>query len=245
MAAVVTPVTVDRLARPVKAGARTRWAAAAGCAIVTGMATDDIGRASRAGADALLVDLDGVVRHFDPAFVADLERRHGLAAGAILAAAFEEELLARVTTGRITRAEWVATVGSAIGDPEAAEAWGSMPASVDEQVLGIVDDVRAAGGPVAVLTNGTDTIPAELAALGITDRFDAVFNSAEIGHTKPDARAFAHACEALGLPPGRVAFTDDSPAKLAGAVALGMPAHHFTGAPDLRAWLVDLQVLVG
>jgi putative hydrolase of the HAD superfamily len=104
----------------------------------------------------------------------------------------------------------------------------------------VVDELRAGGTVVAVLTNGTDTIPAELRALGIADRFDAVFNSAEIGAAKPEAEAFQHVCRALGVPPEQVFFTDDSPSKLSGAVALGMDARLYVGLPTFVRHLEEL-----
>lgn len=195
------------------------------------------------GVDAVALDLDGVVRHFDDAYEAELCRRHGLEAGAIAAAAYAPDLLHPVVTGRTTKAQWITAVGAALGLPEAAAAWGESPATVDEDVLAVVDEVRATGRPVVVLTNGTDAIDAELAALDVGHRFDRIFNSAVIGHAKPDVRAFGHVVEALGLPPERIAFADDSPAKLAGATELGMPTHAFTDAASLRAWLVALGVL--
>ena len=195
------------------------------------------------GIDALVLDLDGVVRHFDPNHEAELCRRHGLEPGAIAAAAYAPERLQPVITGRTTKAEWIAAVGQALGVPEAAEAWGRSPTRLDDDVLAVVDEVRATGRRVVILTNGTDTIDEELAALDVARRFDAVFNSAVIGHAKPDVRAFRHVLDALDLPPARVAFADDSPAKLAGAGELGMPALAFVDAASLRAWLVALEVL--
>ncbi|HEV7721687.1 MAG TPA: HAD-IA family hydrolase [Iamia sp.] len=195
------------------------------------------------GIDALVLDLDGVVRHFDAGHEAELCRRHGLEAGAIAAAAYAPDLLHPVITGRTTKAEWITAVGAALGVPEAAEAWGESPTTLDEAVLAVVDEVRATGRPVVILTNGTDTIDAELATLDVVRRFDGIFNSAVIGHAKPDRRAFAHVCAALDLPPERVAFADDSPAKLVGATELGMTAIAFTDAVSLRAWLVALDVL--
>ena len=50
---------------------------------------------------------------------------------------------------------------------------------------------------------------AEIAALGIADRFDAIFNSADIGFVKPDVRAFEHVRHALGVAAVQVFFTDD------------------------------------
>lgn len=192
---------------------------------------------------ALVLDLDGVVRHFDDEFEATLARNAGLEPGSIAAAAYEEQLLHAVTTGAMTKAQWIERVGIAIGHPEAALGWGDSPVTVDDEVLAIVDEVRATGVPVVILTNGTDTVPAELDALDLTRRFDRIFNSAEIGHAKPDTRAFAHVCAALDLTPERVAFTDDSPAKLAGATELGLVTHPFTSAPALRTWVVTLGLL--
>lgn len=191
---------------------------------------------------AVLFDLDGVVRHFDADFTTEIESRLGLARGAILEAAFEPVVLAQVTTGKISRRTWVDRVGTTLGSATAAEEWGRQPSVVDPEVLAIVDALRAIGIRTAILTNGTDTIPAEAAELGLTGRFDAIFNSAEIGWAKPDVRAFQHVLDALGLAASEVFFTDDSAGKLAGAETLGMPTHHFTSADGLRGALRGVGV---
>jgi putative hydrolase of the HAD superfamily len=183
---------------------------------------------------AVLFDLDGVVRHFDPENVARTERAHELEPGSIEAIAFAPHRLEQVTTGRISRCEWVERIGVELGNDEAAEAWGSQPFYVDEEVLDLVDELRANGIRTAILTNGTDTIPAEVASLNLGSHFEAVFNSAEIGWTKPDVRAFQHVLDAMQLAPHEVFFTDDSVGKLAGAETLGMPTHHFAGIAGLR-----------
>ena len=96
---------------------------------------------------------------------------------------------------------------------------------------------------VAILTNGTNTIPDEMRELGVDRRVDAIFNTAEIGHAKPDRRAFQHVVDALGVDPTRVFFTDDSPSKLAGALELGMTAETFTGVAAFRGTLERLGLL--
>ncbi|WP_083295219.1 HAD-IA family hydrolase [Curtobacterium sp. BH-2-1-1] len=189
------------------------------------------------GIRAVLFDLDGVIRHFHPEHVAAIERAHGLPPGTIEAVAFAAPLIDEVTTGRITRTEWVRAVGERIGDHDAAEAWGRQPFTPDAEVLALADELRAAGYTTAVLTNGTDGIPAEVASFGLRDRVDALYSSHEIGFAKPDVRAFRHVLDALDLDGPEVFFTDDSESKLAGAVALGMRVHHFTGVDGLRAAL--------
>jgi glucose-1-phosphatase len=192
---------------------------------------------------AVVFDLDGVVRHFDPVHVAAIEREYGLTAGAIEAFAFSSPIIERVTTGAIRRSEWIEAIGDRIGSPAAAAAWDAQPFRADAEVLRIVDDLRARSTPVAILTNGTDTVPEELARIGVLDRFDAVCNSATIGYAKPDVRAFRYVLDVLGLAGDQVFFTDDSTAKLVGAREVGMTAHHFTGAPGLRRTLQDHGML--
>ncbi len=190
----------------------------------------------------VLLDLDGVIRHFDPDHLASVERANGLAPGALMAAAFAPSVLEPVITGHVTRRAWATQVGDLVGSPKAAEQWMAEPGRIDWQIMDLVDELRRRGFTVAVLTNGTDTIARELADFGIDSRFDAVFNSAEIGAAKPDRRAFEHVCHALGVEPQTVFFTDDSPSKLGGALELGMTARPFVGVDAFRA---DLTECVG
>ncbi|AJT64176.1 HAD family hydrolase [Streptomyces chattanoogensis] len=62
----------------------------------------------------------------------------------------------------------------------------------------------------AVLSNsGTASQERKLRALGIRGYFEAVLCSDELGHAKPEPEAFTAACDALGLPPGEVAYVGD------------------------------------
>ena len=193
----------------------------------------------------VLFDLDGVVRHFDPAFMTELEHRRGVNPGSIERVAFSKPLIEEVTTGRITRDEWVRRVGETLGDHAAAEEWGRHPSTVDDEVLDLSDEIRGLGLRTAILTNGTDAIAAEVDAHGFTGRFDAIFNSAVIGFAKPDVRAFQHVLDALDVTGDEVFFTDDTASKLVGADTLGMRTHHFHGVRALRAALSAAGVAVG
>lgn len=195
------------------------------------------------GFSTILFDLDGVIRHFDQEHIAGIERRHNLDPGALMAAAFEPALLNPVITGRATRRRWVEQVGRALNAPEAAKEWMAARGSIDHEMLAVVDELRAGGLTVAILTNGTDTVADELDELGVSDRFDAVFNSAEIGFAKPDRRVFEHVCQALDVSPSSVFFTDDSASKLAGALEIGMTARLFEGIGNLRSQLGSLGLL--
>ncbi len=191
----------------------------------------------------VLLDLDGVIRHFDTDHRARVEAAAGLSAGALWDAAFADDLIELLITGDITRATWTTAVGEAVGNPEAAATWLAEKGTVDTAMIQLIDELRVSGTTVAILTNGTDTIPAELAELGVTERVDAVFNTADIGYAKPDRRAFEHVCQALEIDPTQVFFTDDSERKLSGATEIGMATEHFVGVPALRAQLAALDLV--
>lgn len=191
----------------------------------------------------VLLDLDGVIRHFETDHRDQIEVAAGLAPGTLWAAAFEPGLVEQLITGRITRAAWTIAVGEAVGNPSAAAEWLAEKGTVDPDMIGLIDELRSRGVIVAILTNGTNTIPAELDELGVTPHVDAIFNTADIGYAKPDRRAFEHACAALETDPTQVFFTDDSVSKLPGAIEIGITAEHFVGVLALRAHLVALGLL--
>lgn len=187
----------------------------------------------------VLLDLDGVVRHFDPTHVASVEHRHGLSPGSLVTAVFELALLDRAITGAIRRSEWVAEVGARVGHADAAAEWMAEKGAVDEAMLSEVEGLRSRGVLVAVLANGTDTIPSEMEELGLSSRFDAIYNSAELGVAKPDRRVFEQVCSRLDVDPTEVFFTDDSSSKLRGAIEIGMTARLFEGIDQFRKHMVD------
>ncbi|WP_038468004.1 HAD family phosphatase [Arthrobacter sp. PAMC 25486] len=192
---------------------------------------------------AVVFDLDGVIRHFLPDHAAEIERRHGLDIGSLDATAFAQPLLTEVTTGRISRAEWVREIGRALAAYAAAEEWGKLTPRPDPAILELADALRSRGTTVAILTNGTDTISDEVEAQGVRQHVDHVFNSATIGHIKPDQRIFQHVIDALGIDGPEIFFTDDSSSKLSGAIDLGFVTHHFKGVQRLREALICTGVL--
>ncbi|MFI7216642.1 HAD family hydrolase [Micromonospora maritima] len=197
---------------------------------------------SRERATALLVDFDGVLRRWDPAVAAGVEREYGLPEGVLGEIAMSWGLLQPVLTGRVSHAQWMASVADALiptlGDPEraraAVEQWQSYRGEVDPEVLAFVREVRAAGIRVGLGTNATDLLDADLAALGLTDELDVVVNSSVVGVHKPAKEYFQAACAALDTPPARVLFVDDQDRAVAGARVAGLSAHRWSGPADLR-----------
>lgn len=190
---------------------------------------------------ALLIDLDGVVRTWDPQRLAAVERDHGVTEGSVAAAAFGgDSALREAVVGRITDDEWRADVvrrlepvcGTAVATAVVA-AWSCDAGSVDAAALGVVRSARAAGWRVGLMTNATTRLRDDLRALDLTDEFDVIVSSAEVGLAKPDTRAFVVACERLAVPPRGCVFVDDTSSNVAAAADAGLAAYVYEGAPRL------------
>jgi putative hydrolase of the HAD superfamily len=97
--------------------------------------------------------------------------------------------------------------------------------------------------PVALLTNGSLRTRHELEEAGLHDAFDHVFNSAETGVPKPEARAYLNAVEALGVAVAVTAFVDDLEANVAGALDAGLVGHLYEGLDPLRDFLSTYGLL--
>lgn len=192
--------------------------------------------------EALVIDLDGVLRSWAGQGTADIERRHGLPEGSLTAVAFAPDRLLPAVTGRMTDARWRADIAAELtrrhgaGGREAVREWSEPVGEVDADVLALVRAQRRLRR-VALLTNATDRLRSDLRALSLDDEVDAVFASAELGVAKPDPEVFTLVCEALRLPPERCLFVDDSARHVAAAVALGLRGHHYRSAAGLAEFL--------
>ena len=194
-------------------------------------------RRTLSGVKALVLDLDGVIRHFDPADIERIELDHDLEPGVLLATAFAPELAVPATTGEMSRSEWAASVGDRVGSPKAAAEWQVASAVVDWELIEVVRATRATGVPAAILTNGTSAIDSELTDLGINHEFDYVFNSFDIGFAKPDHRVFHHVIRRLRLASADVTYLDDTAGHVVSASELGIDARLYEGIHSLRAVL--------
>ncbi|GAA1890295.1 HAD family hydrolase [Asanoa iriomotensis] len=195
----------------------------------------------RPKATALLVDLDGTLRRWDPEVIHGIEAAHDLKRGSLYVAAMDWSRLMPAIIGDITHDEWAEVIAADLadqtGDPDRAAAavkeWESYRGTVEPGLLELIREARAAGIKVGLATNATDLLDTDLRTLGLTDEFDAVINSSDLHIPKPAPEYFGAACLALGTPPNRVLFVDDSARFVYGARAAGLSAHRWTGPSDL------------
>lgn len=196
--------------------------------------------------DAVLCDLDGVIRFYDMSAVEEMERAAGLPQGSIAEVAFAPEADLPLMLGRTGREEWVEAIARGLADRvpwERGHALGTALAdaafSADATVVELLRRARV-HLHVALVTNATPWLDADLARLGIADLAHDVVSSAGVGIVKPDRRIYEIAVERAGVPAERCLFVDDRQENVDAAVALGMVGIHYTGPDDLREALAPV-----
>ncbi|MCX4552950.1 HAD-IA family hydrolase [Streptomyces sp. NBC_01387] len=191
--------------------------------------------------DGVLCDFDGVVHLWEPDGMIALDNAWGLIEGTLAEAAFERELLHAAVTGQLSDEQWRRQVaedltpvcGSSERAHELVEAWSALTGRVDTEVVGLLGAVRRRV-PVVLVSNATTRLEAYLAAVGLTDTFDAVVNTARIGVAKPDPRVFAIAAERVGVDAQRCLFVDDSVGNVTAARAVGLTGLHYEHIGQMR-----------
>ncbi|RSM67478.1 haloacid dehalogenase [Actinoplanes sp. ATCC 53533] len=192
----------------------------------------------RQPAQAMLIDLDGVLRRWDPTVPAAVENSSRLEPGTLLSTAMSWELLRPAVAGEITDAEWMHLVATRLPLPEeeakkVIAEWRQYRGEVDPEVLAFVREVRAAGRPVGLATNATDLLRGDLDQLGLTGEFDAVVSSYELKVHKPAPEFFERACAALNVEAPWVLFVDDDDRSVRGARAAKLPSLRWSGPENL------------
>jgi putative hydrolase of the HAD superfamily len=103
-----------------------------------------------------------------------------------------------------------------------------------DDVLPVLRQMRAAGTPVALVSNCDHATRPIVEALGLPAEVDALLLSCEVACAKPDAGIFVEALRRLDAPAEGSLFVDDQPRFLEGAAALGIrPVRIARGATSL------------
>jgi putative hydrolase of the HAD superfamily len=195
----------------------------------------------RARPSTLLIDFDGVLRHYDPAVNAVAEQRYGLSPGDVRSVALEWTRVEPVITGRVSHADWLLGVADALADRVGGPAmarnlmveYDAYHGAIVPEVLTFVRSARQAGVRVVLATNATDVLDLDLDVFGVTGDFDAVANSSVIGAYKPQKEYFLAACSMVDTPPEQCLLIDDTDRNVRGARAAGLSALRFSGPEDL------------
>ena len=199
-------------------------------------------------ADALLFDLGRVVIDIDINKTLACWAGHAGCEPADLVGRFSpDQTFKRHETGEISDAEFFASLRASLGiklsDAQFLDGWnaifvGEMPGMA--QLL-----ARAAKRLPLYLFSNTNGAhiehfsPRYAALLG---HFRKIFLSSAIGLRKPDAKAYDHVVQAIGVPASRIVFFDDLAENIVCARARGLKAVHVTSTADIADALTALGI---
>jgi putative hydrolase of the HAD superfamily len=198
--------------------------------------------------EGLVIDLDGVIRHWDPSYYEEAEEHLGIPLGTITTVAFADDRLARAMDGRTSFSEWCAEIGTEVAGLHGVEAalvaetWAEAGWRIDDSVLDLVAAARQAV-PVALLSNASTNLLEDLDRSGISEAFDAIIGSAHVGAAKPSELAFQAAAGAIGVPFARCLFVDDTLGHVEAARRLGARAEVFRDAEELAELLREVGLV--
>jgi putative hydrolase of the HAD superfamily len=190
--------------------------------------------------DAVLCDLDNVIRFYDLTRLARLEQLAGLAEGTTTRVAYAPETDLPLLLGKIGKEQWVESIVRGlvgeVSEPQARElgtALAEAPFRADDVVVTMLRRIRE-HMPLVLVTNATLELESDLASLGLSDLAHHVVSSARVGVAKPDREIYEIAAERAETAVERCLFVDDRLENIEAAVALGMAGLHYREPEDLR-----------
>ncbi len=203
---------------------------------------------SPGAADALLFDLGRVV--------IDIDFEKALACWAGHAGCEPHEIAVRFVrdesyhhheTGKISDAAYFASLraslGIALSDEQFLEGWNAIFAGEMPEIDALL--ARAEKHlPLYAFSNTNAAHVAHFPSLyaDVLDHFRDVFFSSTIGLRKPDAEAYQHVVDAIGVPASRIVSFDDLAENIEGARAVGICAVHVRSSADIADALAALGI---
>ena len=193
---------------------------------------------------AVIFDFGGVIWNMEWDAARALEAEHGLPQGSLRATLYGGDAWSLLERGRGDRNAWLAGAHRALEQvagrplPPLHARWRATQRPIAENIA-LVRVLRPRHR-TSILSNSDTTLRERLGTvLGITDLFDDIVCSAEIGLVKPEPEIYALACERLGLPPGACVFVDDHEPNVAAASGAGLGAilYRVDWGDDLRGQL--------
>jgi HAD superfamily hydrolase (TIGR01509 family) len=203
---------------------------------------------SPGSADVLLFDLGRVVLDIDFDRVMRIWAGHAGCRPDDLAARFVvNDSFRHHETGHIDDAAFFQNLRQSLGidisDAQFLEGWNAIFAGEMPDIAALL--ARAARRmPLYAFSNTNPPHVAHFskAYADVLGHFREIYLSSSIGLRKPEAAAFRHVVNAIGVPASRIVFFDDSADNIVGARACGLAAVHVRSSDDVAAALAALGI---
>jgi glucose-1-phosphatase len=199
-------------------------------------------------ADALLFDLGRVVIDIDFNKTLACWAGHAGCELAQLVGRFSpDQTFRRHETGEISDAEFFeslrASLGIKLSDAQFLDGWNSIFVG---EMPGIARLLARAAERLPLYafsnTNGAHIEHFSSRYAAVLGHFGKIFLSSAIGLRKPDAKAYDHVVQAIGVPAPRIVFFDDLAENIEGANARGLIGVHVTSPDDIADALAALGI---
>ena len=194
---------------------------------------------------AFLFDFDGVLRHWPQGEQTATTEGTDIHHNQVLKTAFNPELLNKAVTGVISDQQWRDEVRATLSQEFETEAaalavarWSALQGQICERMLSLCELLREKA-QVALVTNATSRLRADLRFHQLTHAFDWVFNSSEMGVAKPDRLFFQQVLTVMEVEPEQAFLIDDSYANVRSAELIGSSGFHYS-EPDTFSQLQQL-----
>jgi glucose-1-phosphatase len=198
--------------------------------------------------DVLLFDIGRVVLDIDFNRVMTRWADHAGCTATDLAGRFAvDDSFRHHEVGRIDDAAFFhhlrGSLGISISDAQFLDGWNAIFAG---EMPGM-STLLAKAGQRLPLYAFSNTNPAHVAHFShayadVLGHFSEIFLSSSIGLRKPDAAAYDHVVQAIGVPASRILFFDDAEANIEGARSQGLAAVHVTSTDDVAKALAALGI---
>ncbi|MGY4102081.1 HAD family hydrolase [Nocardia sp. R16R-3T] len=199
------------------------------------------------GIEAVLLDWDGVLHYWQGDGERAGEHAEGMPTGAIAAAAYGTDAYEYAKLGIFTDARWRESVAENLAQRfdgrgrEAVRVWSADRGRLADGAIEFLAQLRERF-VVALLSDSTDILVADLERFGVDTAFDHIFVSAHLGMTKPAPALYRHAATAMGVSPARILVVDDLPVNLPGARSVGMHVAHFSAGSSLSSFVHEYPI---
>lgn len=155
----------------------------------------------------------------------------------------------RLEIGQITPAEFrrnvTAKIGLQISDSEFDQGWNNIFVGINSGIERVLMQLKPNYRLIGLSnTNSIHVAKWEREYPQLLEYFEKFFYSHQIGHRKPEPKAFQIILEFLKLPPSAIVFIDDNPMNVEGARRLGITGILMQSVAQLVRDLNELSIKV-
>lgn len=191
----------------------------------------------------ILIDFDGVLRHWTGTEIHDAEHQLGIVKGTLLSTAFAQAYQDPVITGEITDNEWRQSVRTELHKQYCdltcnvlMAAWENASWEIDHSFIQNIQTI-APNSSLVLVTNATTRLQQDLSNSGLENLFNLVVNSSAIGVAKPAPDFFKNALHSANVSASDAIFIDDTLENVEAAQSMGINSIQHANNKDTLAFI--------